>query len=281
MNQSITMEHLSPETNAKRNHCISKKLQFDKICDNDDIIARHDEKERINKAFVYSRHPVISKTTLIPLAERMYIKFKESPTTVTEVDIPNYRHNRDYLIRFNFDEVHSTNTSATWQDHLEKIIDKRLLSYVKQRVTKFLELNPEIKEHFDEPAEGSYAGMYLADLADSIKLCSRKERFMVLVDDYDSPFRETFFSLMSQNIKMIQIKKYCPNYVSFFSACRGVVWKRGNGFMVTTSTVPKKLYHRSGFAPSDIIMFDALGLRNADVDALLDRVRKAIPRIKK
>ena len=238
---------------------------------------------KLDKSTLFTRPTQLGKSTLLALAELVYSKTETAPETIA-VSVPAHERNSCYVIRFDFLNVFSSENDKTWQENL-KAIDSSLLGYVKECISDFLSSNVELKPFFLTEAPNPVAGDYLRRLSKAVEFYSNKNKareiLMVLVDEYDQPLRETLFLLLYQFDKS-DVVRYCPNYVSFFQACKLVgQMKPSYNKVWVTGVTPIALDLISGFKPTnmtfDAVLLDAVGLRAEDVDSMLERVNEVEP----
>jgi len=239
------------------------------------------------KLSLFTRPTQMGKSTLFSLAEKVYSKTETAPDVAAAIVLENER-NAGFVLRFDFLQVSAvTMAELTWTENLKQI-DLNLLEYVKECVHELLRYDaPELRQHFIEPDANATAGKYLRSLVNAVARYSKTnqtdEFLMVLVDEYDRPVRETLFRLLlslETDVKASMVPN-CPNYVDFFSACKVVGGKLPGNRVWVTGVVPIVLDIISDFNPENLTfqseMSDALGLREEDVNRMLNCVHSAEP----
>ena len=287
MSKRSISEGIEEDQKTRKLPCFPRAAQLaDIFYQVDDGMIVRDNVAYLNamaKLTLFTRPTQMGKSTLLSLAEKVYSKNETAPEIASEV-IPEDQRNTGYVLRLNFLDFPSPTTLSTWQENLRRI-DLEFLEYIKECVTDFLEFNPELKSYFVEPTGETHAGLYLRRLATAVKKKSKvnktNEFFVVLVDEYDRPLRETLFRLLMHSAIKSTVTAYCPHYVSFFSACKSVGEMLPGNRVWVTGVVPIVLDLISGFKPENMTfvpeMSDALGLRDDDVDFMLDCVHRANP----
>mmetsp|Transcript_14029 Transcript_14029/g.21417 ORF Transcript_14029/g.21417 Transcript_14029/m.21417 type:complete len:235 (+) Transcript_14029:233-937(+) len=175
----------------------------------------------MSKLTLFTRPTQLGKSTFLALAELVDSKGEKSPTNIAK-NVPEDHRNAGYVIRFDFLKVFFPRTNRSWHEDLTSI-DSKFLSYIKRSITRYLKKNKELKAYYiDLESESELlAGDYLDRLSEAVKDYSEeqgtKEFFMILVDEYDQPLRDTLFELLLDQPCKEDVVKFCPNYVSFFS----------------------------------------------------------------
>ena len=235
-----------------------------------------------NLSVLFTRPTQMGKSTLFSLAEKVYSKTEKAPGISTGI-IPDDERNARFVLRLCFLEISIARTTSPWQTDLARI-DSALLEYIKRSVSRYLRRNPELQQFFTAPNDQvALAGDYLQSLSHAIEEYSttnvRKEGFMVLVDEYDRPLRETLFHLFENSTKSA-VAPHCPHYISFFNTCKSVGEVSGN-MVWLTGVVPIALDLICEFKPKNMTftksMAEAVGLRDEDVDRMLEVVHSAEP----
>lgn len=230
-----------------------------------------------SKLTLFTRPTQLGKSTLLALAELVYSKKQKAPDNIA-TNVPPDRRNAGFVIRFDFLNVLYGNTTQSWQKDL-KNIDAALCKYVKECFSEFIKKHGELREHLPEQEAAPLAGDYVRWLTMAVEAYAEQnqstEFLMVLVDEYDKPIRETLFQLLNQFSKT-NVVGHCKNYVSFFKACKVVGQSKLKNTVWVTGVLPLALDLISEFKPQnmtfDAELLDSLGLREEDVDKMLDLV---------
>eukprot|EP00546_Thalassionema_frauenfeldii_P001440 CAMPEP_0178932474 /NCGR_PEP_ID=MMETSP0786-20121207/22631_1 /TAXON_ID=186022 /ORGANISM="Thalassionema frauenfeldii, Strain CCMP 1798" /LENGTH=381 /DNA_ID=CAMNT_0020609757 /DNA_START=188 /DNA_END=1335 /DNA_ORIENTATION=- len=213
----------------------------------------------MSKLTLFTRPTQLGKSTFLALAELVDSKGEKSPTNIAK-NVPEDHRNAGYVIRFDFLKVFFPRTNRSWHEDLTSI-DSKFLSYIKRSITRYLKKNKELKAYYiDLESESELlAGDYLDRLSEAVKDYSEeqgtKEFFMILVDEYDQPLRDTLFELLLDQPCKEDVVKFCPNYVSFFSILKSVGQISGNSVWVT-GVVPIALDLISNFKAENMTFND-------------------------
>ena len=146
-----------------------RAAQLADIFNQTDLIVRDNTEylAKMRKTSLFTRPTQLGKSTLLSLAEMVYSKRKIAPPHVART-VPNEQRNAGYVIRFDFLEVvWSWMDDLSWQENLKRI-DSAFSRRIKRNVANFLNLNPELKEFYTEPASDGQAGEHLLELSTAV-----------------------------------------------------------------------------------------------------------------
>lgn len=235
------------------------------------------------KTTLFTRPTQMGKTTLLSVAEMVYSKKSTTPLKAAAIDIPETQRNAAYVVKFDFLRV-SITYNSNWRDEL-RANDASLLRYIKYTVLNFVTRNDELKKYFMTPESGALAGEYLTNLAEAVEGYAEASAtgtfLVVLVDEFDRPLRDTLLRILDNEFQQVEIKNHCPNYRNFFSSCKAAGQSQQLNRVLVTGVLPILLDLISEFKPTILTfkddMADAVGLRDEDVDRMLDRVNSTEP----
>lgn len=241
----------------------------------------------LSKLTLFTRPTQLGKTTFLALGELVYSKTETAPTNIA-IGIPESQRNKGYAIQFDFLKVHTTDSigDVGWKAYL-KAIDLAFFEYIKWQISDFLDYHQELQPYFKPYETGGTAGDYLNFLSNAVfkfsKINHTNEFLVVLVDEYDEPLRNTLMFLLEQidQFDRSTVIDFCPHYVSFFRACKTVGQALPENKVWVTGVLPIALDLISGFKPENLTfdenLLNAVGLRDQDVDKMLQLVHDALP----
>jgi hypothetical protein len=238
------------------------------------------------RSLVITRPMQMGKTTLFSLAEQVYSKSLTAPTGL-EYDCPT--KNTWYVLRVDFGAVHASFDDAdTWVQTARKY-DSQALDSIRGAILSLVGTHDEIERKFDR--SGSFtqlgASTLLQRLALAIAKVNKEAKLLVLVDEYDQPVREVILGMLEDRHSTPweqfeqKVKAAYGQYIGFFKACKWLAQFLPQSNVWLTGITPIALEVLSGFNP-EILTFnakfaDAVGLRDADVDCMLQKVDEFMP----
>ena len=254
--------------------------------DDDDLIFRDNTEylAKMDKLSLFTRPTQLGKSTFLSLAELVYGKKKKAPSEVAK-SVAAQERNAGYVVKFDFLLVSVFMDSTDWKENL-RLTDDSFFTHIKRTVELFIRMNNELRDHFVSPLQNTSvcAGDYLQALTEAVALYSdingTDDFLVVLVDEFDRPLRHTLFQLLNQFEKQ-DVIAHCKNYISFFTTCKAVGQMAAKNKVWVTGVLPIVLDLISDFKPVNKTfstgMLDAVGLRDADVDDMLQAVHAAEP----
>lgn len=229
----------------------------------------------------------MGKTSLLTLANVMYNK-NDSQNLDVAFWPPDAKSM--FVLSIDFLEVALFGDAQTVDNYVRKC--------VKNSIADFLNLNPELQDHYEEPTAGATAGFFLVAAAKAVSTYVRSSRvkerqsLLILIDEYDRPVCELLLDFIGEggeSRRWERAKAKLVNYRSFFSSCKNITSssfkKKKPGLLQAkvwvTGVLPIALKLISDFNP-ELFTFrpdfaDAIGLLDNDVDCMLDAVDRYFP----
>jgi hypothetical protein len=228
----------------------------------------------------------LGKTTLFSLVELVFSKNKHSPAGLL-YEPPADLKNSCFVLRVDFGAVNADREGTkTWEDVGRKF-DKSARIKIEGAINAFLDAHDGVAKAFRSTpvASDCNSGDLLEKLARAVETIKPDAVLFVLVDEYDQPMREILLDMLApeahpvaDNILStdIRLKSAYPEYTGFFKACKTISSILPHTKTWLTGITPLALPLLSGFIP-DVLAFDpdladVVGLRDEDVDHMLDQV---------
>lgn len=235
---------------------------------------------------LFLRPTQMGKTSLLTLADMMYNK-RSTQCPAVEFQPPDARSM--FVLSVDFLRVDAVGDASA--------VDDSVKGCVVNAVNIFLQNYPELQDHYKEPMTGAGAGTYLEAAAEAVAnyglsdSAKGKQSLLVLIDEYDKPVRDLLIGFLGkgEEARWEQAKEMLANYRSFFKSCKAITGSRfvrdhtglRQGKVWVTGVLPIALKVISDFNP-EVFTFrpefdDAIGLLDADVDDMLEKVDGFFP----
>lgn len=241
-----------------------------------------------HSSLLFARPMQLGKSTFFTLAEWFFSKKETAPPThLLQYDPPAELKNRCYVLQLDFGAVQASRTgTASWED-----VARRLDTSVHEQILlasgAFLRDHDDVKQALDSLSlpHPSNSGAVLEHIVAALRKVDKNAILMILLDEYDAPIREVIFDMLENRQGghdfENKLKNTYANYVGFFKTCKTMAKRLPNSKVWLTGVTPIALDVLSGFNP-DILTFDesvanAVGLLDADVDSMLEKVHQAMP----
>jgi hypothetical protein len=247
-------------------------------------------------AICFTRPMQLGKTTLFSLADELFSVNKTSNIdTGLSYSPGDDDRNKWYVLRLSFGSVRFSADEKPSEGKEEwvqicKDLDKQTKFSIKQKVILLLSNNEQLNKSFVELALGEgipelEIGSLMSTLSNAVLRVNG--RLLILVDEYDQPFREGLLRLIPEHGDKLyesvraEIKKAFCNYFAFFGAVKDILEELSCAKIWLTGITPIGIREMSGLNVKTVTfqrsMANAVGLTEADVSNMLDSVHNHTP----
>lgn len=234
-------------------------------------------------AVVFTRPMQLGKTTLFSLAKKLFSSNQTDPGFVLEYMPAEADKNKWFILDLNFGSVTGAET-VDWKK-LGKKLDELTRNEIVRQMVVLLGQNNALNQRFESmsgtPIHKQSTPDLVRNLASAVGL--ENGSLLILVDEYDQPVREAllrFVPLHSDGLydeAKKDLKTVFDNYFSFFRAVKPILTGTDTRVkMWLTGITPISIREMTGLIIEDMTfdprMYDAVGLREADVRTMLEEV---------